>query len=82
MIRFAFYGRLADVTGRERVLEAPKTPLTVGEAVALLSADDDDLRAALAATRVNFALNDRIVGVDQPVAPGDEIAVLPPFSGG
>ncbi len=38
--------------------------------------------AALAGAGVRMAVNQELVDLDSPVAPGDEVAFLPPVSGG
>ena len=82
MINFAFYGRLADIMGRERSVSSPQNELTVGEAVALLSAENDVFKEALSKTAAKYAVGDSIVDDSFIVKSGDEIAILPPFSGG
>ncbi len=82
MIKVTFYGPLADVMGRERMLEPPRPELSVGEAIDLLRAGDSEFGNALLRMRVRYAVNNSIVDAAFAVKPGDEIAVLPPFSGG
>lgn len=82
MIRFAFYGKLADVMGRSREFQCARAELSVGEAIEELSAQDPVFKDALSKTKAKYAVSDAIVGTEFVVAAGDEIAVLPPFSGG
>ncbi|HCK83227.1 MAG TPA: molybdopterin synthase sulfur carrier subunit [Hyphomonadaceae bacterium] len=82
MVRFAFYGKLADLMGRRCDFECAQQKISVGAAIALLCETDPAFKEALLRTTVKFAVNDVIVETEFIVAAGDEIAVLPPFSGG
>jgi molybdopterin synthase sulfur carrier subunit len=74
-------GRLRDIAGwRERTLDAP--PATLSALRALLSAEDPALGEALAGKGVQAAVNKALTREDAAIAPGDEIAFLPPMSGG
>ena len=74
-------GRLRDVAGwRERTLDPP--PATLSALRALLTREDPALGEALAGKGVQTALNRAVVRADAAIAPGDEIAFLPPMSGG
>ncbi len=81
MLRITFYGRLAEVMGRERMTPAASAA-TVGALIENLANEDAEFKAALAGTRVRFAVNNMIAPETQKVKDGDEVAVLPPFSGG
>jgi molybdopterin converting factor subunit 1 len=81
MLRVIFFGRLAEMMGRERDVSLGSAA-TVGDLFDRLASEDADLRAALAATRVRFAVNNTIAPASQKINDGDEVAVLPPFSGG
>ncbi len=79
MARVLMFGRLSDVAGwREREIAAG----SVTALRALLSAEDADLAAALAAPGVQVALDQAIVRGDAAFGPGAEVAFLPPMSGG
>ena len=74
-------GRLRDVAGwRERTLDTP--PATLSALRELLAQDDPALGEALAGKGVQIALNKALVRADTAISPGDEIAFLPPMSGG
>jgi len=73
-------GRLSEVAGwRERDVEGA---LSTGSLVLALSAADPVLGDALGAKGVQVAVNKTIVRGDHPLVPADEIAFLPPMSGG
>jgi molybdopterin synthase sulfur carrier subunit len=81
MAKVLMLGRLRDVAGwRERTLDAP--PATVSALRALLAREDPVLGEALAGRGVQAAVNKALVRADAAIAPGDEIAFLPPMSGG
>lgn len=78
MARLVFLGRLADVAGAgERTVE----PGPLAEVLAALPAD---LAIALLDERVRIALNGELLGEPEAITlqPGDELAFLPPVSGG
>jgi molybdopterin synthase sulfur carrier subunit len=81
--RILFLGRLAQVAGgRERLLPMA-SPASISEIIALLGKDDPELAGALAAVSVRVVVNQQILrGRDGQAGPGDEIAFLPPVSGG
>lgn len=81
MAKVLMLGRLRDVAGwRERTLdEAPDTVSALRE---LLAREDPALGEALAGKGVQAAVNKALVRADAAIAPGDEIAFLPPMSGG
>ncbi len=77
------FGRLKDAFG------APSIPLPEGVATAAdlrarLAADHPDLAAILSSRAVRIAVNQSLVADEaaQPVSAADEIALLPPLSGG
>ncbi|MBX3560928.1 MAG: MoaD/ThiS family protein [Sphingomonas sp.] len=75
-----FFGRLADLLGRDLSLGLP--PCSVAdvrrEIARLYPAAAGDLEAS----RSRACLNDELVDEDRVVGEGDEIAFLPPLSGG
>ncbi len=77
VLLFARYAELAGTAGTELALTAPATVADVLR----------DLRArfpgaAALPERPLVAINLRQVSIDHPVVPGDEVAILPPLSGG
>ena len=74
-------GRLRDIAGwRERTLDTP--PATLSALRALLAREDPALGEALAGKGVQAAVNKTLTREDTDIGPGDEIAFLPPMSGG
>jgi molybdopterin synthase sulfur carrier subunit len=80
VVRLVFLGRLEDLAGaleRDIPLAAP-TPLA--DVLATLPAD---LAAALTASRIRLARNGTLTPAEGlTVSPNDELAFLPPVSGG
>jgi MoaE-MoaD fusion protein len=70
--------REAAGTGRATVTTAAEP--TVANLLAALAASHPGLEALLARSRV--AVNHVYVDADRPLAPDDEIAVIPPVGGG
>ena len=74
-------GRLRDVAGwRERTLDTP--PATLSALRDLLTREDAALGEALAGRGVQAAINKALTRGDVALAANDEIAFLPPMSGG
>lgn len=79
MARVLLFGRLSDLAGwREREIESG----SVAALRSLLTAEDAELGAALAAPGVQVAVDQAIVRGDLRLAPRAEVAFLPPMSGG
>ncbi|WDF72232.1 MoaD/ThiS family protein [Novosphingobium sp. KACC 22771] len=77
MARLVFLGRLADLAGGA---EREVAPGPLAEVVAQLGAE---LAQALAGPRIRLALNGALVaGEGLVLKAGDELAFLPPVSGG
>lgn len=81
MARVLLFGPLRDVAGwRERTLDP--APATLSALRDLLAGEDPALGEALARKGVQIALDQAIVRGDAAIAPGAEVAFLPPMSGG
>jgi molybdopterin synthase sulfur carrier subunit len=82
-VRILFFGRVAEAAGTRETLADP--PAGIGTAYALrtwLCRDDPALLAVLAHPSVRIAVNDEILPEDRAIAPDDEVAFMPPVSGG
>ena len=82
MVRLLFFGPLGDLMGRTTMAAGPVGETRLADFLADLGARDARFAAALAGARLRYAVNEEIVGADATVRDGDEIAFLPPFSGG
>lgn len=79
MARVLLFGRLAEVAGwRQREVALPASVQTVGALRAYLAETHPEIGAA--STRA--AVNRHVAGENDPVADADEIAFMPPMSGG
>ena len=76
--RLVFLGRLADLAG------APERVVDPGALETILAAMPSDLAVALLDDRVRIALNGELIAERGGIvlAAGDELAFLPPVSGG
>ncbi|MET0182920.1 MAG: MoaD/ThiS family protein [Caulobacterales bacterium] len=80
-MRVLFFGRLADVAGK-RERQAPALE-TIAALRAWIDAEDAVLGEALRGKGVRIALNKSIVHDENAsLSEGDEIAFMPPLSGG
>ena len=80
-VKVVMLGRLRDVAGwRERDL-AP-APSTLSALKAFLAGEDATLGEALDGKGVQAALNKALLRGDAALGAGDEVAFLPPMSGG
>ena len=79
-IRVLFFASLADITGMR---ETEVDPAGFTDVASLLASFEARF-PALAAHRASllYACNKEFVAPDQPLADGDEVAFLPPVSGG
>lgn len=84
MTRVLFFGRLRDVAGCGEREIALQSPIELAGLRRLASGGDDDFEAVLAAPYIRIAINAVLApsGAALSVAPGDEVAFMPPFSGG
>jgi molybdopterin synthase sulfur carrier subunit len=84
MTRLLFLGRLRDVAGRgEHVVTLPAHIETVADLRAWLASEDAELGAALQGRGIHVVVDQVISNRDtESVRRADEIAFMPPLSGG
>ncbi|WP_375206173.1 MoaD/ThiS family protein [Hyphococcus sp.] len=83
MARLLFFGKLADAAGaRMREIPLDDATQTVGDLVAALSDKEAALGDALEEKSVRVIVNEKMAARDAAITDGDEIAFLPPVSGG
>ncbi len=79
MTRVLLFGRLADLAGwRERQIDAA----SLDALRETLAAEDAALGAALSGPGVQAAIDQTLVRGDAAIGPTNEVAFLPPMSGG
>lgn len=80
-VKVVFYGGLKrDVGVKEQELHMEQETLTISQLMDQLIGQYPQLRSKLSS--VVYAVGDEIVAEDHPIADGDEVALLPPVSGG
>lgn len=82
MATITFYGPLSDIMGRKRSVEIDAGGASIRGLIETLEQEEPEFRAALSRMRIKFARNDEIASPDDEVFDDDDIAILPPFSGG
>ena len=80
MIEVLLFGAAADRAGTRKVHLAVEEPTTLAGVWPLLADRHPDLSSMR--DTLAFAVNGEYAKMDEPVGPGDEVAVLPPVSGG
>ena len=84
MAKLVFLGRLEDIAGAGEIA----LPLAQGTALAdVLQRLAPELRTALQSPKIRIAVNGQVIGAEQApeelmIADTDEVAFLPPVSGG
>ena len=79
MINLLFFGRLGDFSKQVPITIQASTPAEIRD---LLSADYPQLGKELSQPQVLVSVNQMIVGWDQALTDGSEVAFLPPVTGG
>ena len=82
MARLLFFGQLGDLAGGIERSMTLSEPQSVSGIITLIEAGDRLLGSALTGPRVRYAVNGVMVDAAAPVRDGDELAFLPPVSGG
>lgn len=81
-MKILFFGRLGDQLGRELEIEPPRSGCTVAELRQLLCSRGSIFRDTLGRPSVRGCVDQMIVPEDTPVRQGQEVAFIPPLSGG
>lgn len=79
-IRVLAFARLREILQRPELTVQLSESATASDTWAVLVREHPSLAAERATTR--FARNGRLVGFDEPLRDGDELALLPPVGGG
>ena len=83
MIKLLFFGRLGDFSeNAELKVDCREIVFTPNKVRSLLSEDNANLGKELAKPHVIVAVNKVIVSWDEALNNGDELAFLPPVTGG
>lgn len=82
-MKLLFFGRLGEAAGtRERIVDLPEGIVDAGALRAWLGRDDPLLGQGLLDPSIRLVRNGAVASGNARVADGDEIAFLPPVSGG
>lgn len=81
-VRILFFGRVADRFGRETEFDLPPAGCSVAELREALVEGDAEAAGALSARLVRACVDQVVVADSFRVLPGQEIAFIPPVSGG
>jgi molybdopterin synthase sulfur carrier subunit len=82
-MKIVYCGRLQDVAGARSIEVTPPADASTAQAVReWLTRDDPRLRDALFDSSVRIVVNDELALSDRAVGADDEIAFMPPVSGG
>ena len=83
MARLLFFGKLGDLAGgRMRELKLTPAARTVAELITMMKQTDPSLGEALNDPSIRFIVNEQVTSVETAISDTDEIAFLPPVSGG
>ena len=83
MAKLLFFGKLADFAGgRERSLELDDQIISIENLIQAIFEDDKILGDALSQPSVRYVRNQEISDKQAAIENSDEIAFLPPVSGG
>ena len=80
-MRISLFGKLGDLIAREISFDEGHAA-TVGALREALAQAYPDAADDLLSPRVRACVNDKVVSDSETLAPGDEVALLPPVSGG
>ncbi|MBS3936722.1 MAG: molybdopterin converting factor subunit 1 [Sulfuritalea sp.] len=80
MLKVLYFANLREAIGAgAEDIELPAGVATVGDLFAVLGARHE---ALLTAKNLRCAVNQKMCGMEAPVADGDEVAFFPPVTGG
>lgn len=83
MARILFFGKLGDIAGtRARDVAIGANVKTVSDLRDVLSAENAGLGAALTEKSVRCIVNEAMAPMDAAISDSDEVAFIPPVSGG
>ncbi|MBI5902575.1 MAG: MoaD/ThiS family protein [Deltaproteobacteria bacterium] len=82
MITVRFFAMLKGLAGAEEKAYPVEAPITIGELKELLKRDFPALRPVIDSRSVLVSVNQEFAGRRTLIKDGDEVGLLPPFSGG
>ena len=82
MITIKFFATIKQKIGRELIEITIDQPMSIGSVIKTLESDIPEIGKTIADTRSLVAVNHEFATTDTIVKDGDEIAFIPPMSGG
>jgi molybdopterin converting factor small subunit len=83
MVKLVFLGKLRGLAREDAEVALPADVGTLAQLTDWIARQDPALGSAMAATQVQYVVNQSVVrDFSLPIAQNDEIAFLPPMSGG
>jgi molybdopterin converting factor subunit 1 len=82
LVDVLLFASAADAFGAAQVRLAVRPGATAGELRAALLAAAREAGGPALPPACRLAVNQRFATADQPIAPGDEVALIPPVAGG
>jgi len=82
MIHILYFASLRAIAGKSEETLAPGQADTVRELADHIGNTAPELREMILGKKVMVSVNQDVATLDTPVRDGDEVAFLPPFSGG
>lgn len=81
-IKVTLFGRLSDFQNCLPATIAIKDPGCFRDLLTQIKQLDPQLAQQIASTTITLACNNQIVDIDKPLVDGDQVALLPPVTGG
>lgn len=81
-VRILFFGRLADLVSQPQITQAVHANTSAKVLYQQLGEQYPELPMLEKDPSIKVAINQTLVNWDSPVRPGDEVAFMPPVTGG
>ncbi|MDA8560693.1 MoaD/ThiS family protein [Nitrospinae bacterium] len=82
MITLKYFASLRDIAEKEEDSLVIKNPITIDQLSDIISKTTPKMGAIIREKKVMISVNEEMASADTIIHDGDEVAFLPPFSGG
>ena len=82
MITIKYFASLRDIAKKEEDSLDIKNPITIDQLSDIISKTTPKMGAIIRKKKVMISVNEEMASADTIIHDGDEVAFLPPFSGG
>ena len=82
MITLKYFASLRDLAEKEEDSLVIKNPITIDQLSDIISKTTPKMGAIIREKKVMISVNEEMASADTIIHDGDEVAFLPPFSGG